>query len=130
MSFIQVGVATLPLRSLDCAKITHNYVMTLASFLFSAFGCWMLHLNHSNNEEQGCTGMAKILGLVLALAYIIYNAAATEPPGVGTTALIVLAEVLLEGYTICKLCLTRALSYLSTVHTRPVCSLFFYLPTH
>jgi len=96
-------------RSLDCAKITHNCVMTLASFVFSAGECYMLHaMAKDSSGGKGSTGMVKLLELALCLAYIVYETATTEPPGGGTTALIVvacLAEVLLlcfEGYTVCK----------------------------
>ena len=103
--------ATYACRSLDCAKITHNCVMTLASFLFSAFECYLLHIMAEDNTDEqgnGSTAAVKMLELALALAYILYDAATTEPPGVGTTVLVVvacLAEVLLvcfESYTIFK----------------------------
>ena len=101
-------------RSLDCAKITHNCVMTLAGFFFTAFECFFLHAmaqtRHKRSEAQSTlsTGMVKLLELVLCLAYVIYDVATTETPGVGTTVLVVvscLAEVLLlcyEGYTVLK----------------------------
>ena len=85
--------------------------MTLASFLFSAVECFLLHgmaREVSASEGKGSAGMVKLLELALALAYIVYDTATTEPPGGGTTALIVvacLAEVLLlcfEGYTVWK----------------------------
>ena len=92
--------------------------MTLAGFLFAAFECWglkqiakALHEKRSERSESQSTlstGMVKLLELVLCLAYIIYDVATTEPPGVGTTVLVVLsclAEVLLLcflGYTVFK----------------------------
>ena len=85
--------------------------MTLASFVFSAAECSMLHTMAkatSGGKGSRVTGMVKLLELALCLAYIVYETATTEPPGGGTTALIVvacLAEVLLlcfEGYTVCK----------------------------
>ena len=87
--------------------------MTLASFVFSAAECYLLHVmtrdtKDSSARKGSSTGMVKLLELALCLAYIVYEAATTEPPGGGTTALIVvacLAEVLLlcfEGYTVCK----------------------------
>jgi len=86
--------------------------MTLASFVFSALECAMLHTMAEDQKDTsggtGSTGMVKLLELALCLAYIVYETATTEPPGGGTTALIVvacLAEVLLlcfEGYTVCK----------------------------
>ena len=101
--------------SVDCAKITHNCVMTLAGFLFAAFECAMLaamarelHSIRSESQSALSTGMVKLLELVLCLAYIIYDVATTEPPGVGTTVLVAfacLAEVLLlcfEGYPVFK----------------------------
>ena len=103
--------ATYACRSLDCAKITHNCVMTLASFLFSAYECFMLHQMAEDNEDEpgnGSTAAVKMLELALAFAYIIYDTATTEPPGVGETVLVVVAcfaEVLLvcfEGYIIFK----------------------------
>ena len=76
-------------RSLDCAKITHNCVMTLAGFLFAAFECWGLkqmaedlHEKRSERSESQSTlstGMVKLVELVLCLAYIIYDVATTEP---------------------------------------------------
>jgi len=99
-------------RSLDCAKITHNCVMTLASFLFSAFECHALYVMTKETSSGGNgrtgTGMVKLLELALCLAYIVYESPTTEPPPGETTALIVvacLAEVLLicfEGYTVFK----------------------------
>ena len=101
-------------RSLDCAKITHNCVMTLASFFFAAYECVALQEmakeSHKRSGSQSTlsTGMVKLLELVLCLAYVIYDVAMTETPGVGTTVLVVvscLAEVLLlcyEGYTVLK----------------------------
>ena len=87
--------------------------MTLASFVFSAVECYLLHrmaedTKDSSARKGSSTGMVKLLELALCLAYIVYEAATTQPPGGGTTALIVvacLAEVLLlcfEGYTVCK----------------------------
>jgi hypothetical protein len=101
--------ATYACRSPDCAKITHNCVMTLASFLFSACECFMLHemtMDNVRTDQGSITAVVKMLEIVLAFAYVIYDAATTEPPGVGTTVLVVvacLAEVLLvcfEGYTV------------------------------
>jgi hypothetical protein len=100
-------------RTLDCAKITHNCVMTLSSFIFAAFECMLLAVMAKDQSEgegqgKGSTSMVKFLELALSLAYVLYDFATTEPPGVGTTVLIVvtcLAEVLLlcvEGYTIYK----------------------------
>jgi hypothetical protein len=103
--------ATYACRSLDCAKITHNCVMTLASFFFSAVECYLLHEMADDNKDKqgnGSTAVVKMLELALAFVYILYDAATTEPPGVGTTVLVVvacLAEVLLvcfESYTIFK----------------------------
>jgi len=81
--------------------------MTLSCFVFSAGECFLL-LVMAQEAHKGSTGMVKFLELALCLAYIVYEAATSEPPGGGTTALIVvacLAEVLLlcfEGYTVCK----------------------------
>jgi hypothetical protein len=100
--------ATYLCRSLDCAKITHNCVMTLSSFLFSALECALLHGLASQVQSKGSTSMVKLLELALSFAYIMYDYATSDPPGVGTTVLIVvtcLAEVLLicfDGYTTCK----------------------------
>ena len=104
-------------RSLDCAKITHNCVMTLSSCIFAAFECMILALAAAQSEDRSrrdlrssaqIVSMVKFLELALSLSYVLYDFATTEPPGVGTTVLIVvtcLAEVLLlcfDGYTICK----------------------------
>jgi hypothetical protein len=41
-------------RSLDCAKITHNCVMTLSSFIFAAFECMLLAvMARAQSEEEG-----------------------------------------------------------------------------
>jgi len=70
-----------------------------------------LHKNRSERSESQSklsTGIVKLLELLLCLAYIMYDVATTEPPGVGTTVLVgvsCLAEVLLlcfEGYTVLK----------------------------
>ena len=55
---------------------------------------------------RGSTAAVKMLELALALAYILYDAATTEPPGVGTTVLVVvacLAEVLLVCFESCTI---------------------------
>ena len=91
--------------------------MTLASLIFSAFECYALHKmskeTSSGAESQGegvkgSAGVVKLLELALHLAYLLYESATTEPPGVGMMALIgvaCLAEVLLlgfEAHTVCK----------------------------
>ena len=88
--------------------------MALAGFFFVYMECYLLQVvarvSHERSESQSTlsTGMVKLLELVLCLAYVIYDAAMTETPGVGTTVLVVvscLAEVLLlcfEGYTVLK----------------------------
>ena len=106
---------------LDCTKITYNCVMTLASFLFSAIECRLLREmtednEHEQQENKINTAVVKMLELVLelAFAYIIFDAATTEPPGVGTTELVVvacLAEVLLVSFKCCtSFCLSAAAS--------------------
>ena len=85
--------------------------MTLAGFFFALLECFYLQVMAKELHEKGSqstlsTGMVKLLELVLCLAYVIYDVATTETPGVGTTVLVVvscLAEALLlcfEGYTV------------------------------
>ena len=87
--------------------------MTLAGFFFAAFECYNLGKMAKNSHESESqstlsTGMVKLLELVLCLAYVIYDVATTETPGVGTTVLVVvscLAEVLLlciDSYSVLK----------------------------
>ena len=106
-------------HSLACANITHNCVMTLSSFIFSALECAFLHQMAGNlkaDQGRGRACGAKLVELVLCLTYVVYdsapllhawsNSATVEPLGVGTIVLVAFAcltEALLiafEGYTI------------------------------
>jgi hypothetical protein len=101
-------------RSLDCAKIVHNCCMTLCTFPFILFEGVGLHeltrydhgRSDTNSRRGGADGpKAKVLEILVQLAYVVYDAATQDPPGPGTTALIVvtcLAEVVL----ICQECRT------------------------
>ena len=59
-----------------------------------------------SDAKGGADGpIVKVLEILVSLAYVVYDVATTDPPGTGTTALIVvtcLAEVVL----ICQECLT------------------------
>ena len=87
--------------------------MTLASFFHTYWEVGMMKAmaNHRyENSEGGCgvSGAAKILHLVLVLAYLVYDASTIEAPGAGTTALIVLASlsevffIILECFVVIK----------------------------
>ena len=106
-------------RSLDCAKIVHNCVMTLCSFPFISGEGYALRNIHAHarvrrlgwaqtnrnihHEESDAKGGAdgpivKVLEILVSLAYVVYDAVTQDPPGTGTTALIVvtcLAEIFL-----------------------------------
>ena len=94
-------------RSLDCAKIVHNCCMTLCSFPFIFMEGGFLHqltkYHHENPQKsdakEGADGpIVKVLEILVSLAYVVYDAVTQDPPGTGTTALIVvtcLAEIVL-----------------------------------
>jgi hypothetical protein len=60
------------------------------------------------SEVKSSTIMVKILEIVIDLAYVLYDWATAQPPGIGTTLLVIsacVAEVLLiagESYTFYK----------------------------
>ena len=101
-------------RSLDCAKIVHNCCMTLCTFPFILTEGWALNgmakdLHGKSDVKGGADGpIVKVLEILVSLAYVVYDVATTDPPGTGTTALIVvtcLAEVVLifqECHTVYK----------------------------
>ena len=105
-------------RSLDCAKIVHNCCMTLCTFPFILYEGVLLHVmtkdlhdHHQRNVDAkgGADGpIVKVLEILVSLAYVVYDAVTQDPPGTGTTALIVvtcLAEIFLiyqEYFTIYK----------------------------
>ena len=91
-------------RSLDCAKIVHNCCMTLCSFPFIASEGGLLRdmtkNHHEKSDAKGGTDgpIVKVLEILVSLAYVVYDAVTQDPPGTGTTALIVvtcLAEIFL-----------------------------------
>ena len=95
----------------NCAKITHNCVMTLSCWLFTALECAFLHQMASNlSADRGSSRVltVKILELALCLAYIGYDLAPlahglsdADTFHAGTIVLIVfacLAEVLLIAF--------------------------------
>ena len=103
-------------RSLDCAKIVHNCCMTLCTFPFIFIEGVGLHEmtglerdSDTNSRRGGADGpIVKVLEILVSLAYVVYDAVTQDPPGTGTTALIVvtcLAEVVLifqECHTVYK----------------------------
>ena len=91
-------------RSLDCAKIVHNCCMTLCTFPFILTEGLALHqmakdLHEKSDVKGGADGpIVKVLEILVSLAYVVYDAVTQDPPGTGTTALIVvtcLAEIFL-----------------------------------
>ena len=98
---------TYSCRSLDCAKIVHNCCMTLCTFPFIFLEGVGLHEmtgfenrdSDTNSRRGGADGpIVKVLEILVSLAYVVYDAVTQDPPGTGTTALIVvtcLAEVVL-----------------------------------
>ena len=91
--------------------------MTLCTFPFILFEGVGLHeltrydhgRSDTNSRRGGADGpKAKVLEILVQLAYVVYDAATQDPPGPGTTALIVvtcLAEVVLifqECHTVYK----------------------------
>ena len=78
--------------------------MTLCTFPFILTEGWVLHgmakdLHEMSDVKGGAVGpIVKVLEILVSLAYVVYDVATTDPPGTGTTALIVvtcLAEVVL-----------------------------------
>jgi len=80
-----------------CRKITHVCVMTFASF---AFSWYELKLVSRMAKEQGTKVpiLVKIVQYSMGLAFIVYDVATLNPPGMGTKVLAAfacLAEILL-----------------------------------
>ena len=78
--------------------------MTLCTFPFILTEGLALHemakdLHGKSDVKGGADGpIVKVLEILVSLAYVVYDVATTDPPGTGTTALIVvtcLAEVVL-----------------------------------
>ena len=103
---------TYSCRSLDCAKITHNCCMTLCTlgFAFAETSCLLKF-----QDEQGYSRavMGKTLELTASLAYVVYDSVTQDPPGEGTTVLIVIACLGEAGLILFE-------AYYSVVHNRPV----------
>ena len=88
--------------------------MTLCTFPFILTEGWALHemakdLHGESGVKAGADGpIVKVLEILVSLAYVVYDVATKDPPGTGTTALIVvtcLAEVVLifqECHTVYK----------------------------
>ncbi len=84
----------------SCRKVTHTCAMTLCAFPFNVFELGMLR---TMVKEQGSKVpvLLKIVEYSANLAFVFYDAATHDPPGVGTTILVVfasLAEVLLIAF--------------------------------
>jgi ankyrin repeat protein len=84
-------------HSWSCRKVTHVCTMTLCSFLFQLVEVYILR---TMTRDQGTKVpvLVKLVEYSASLAFVIYDAATQDPPGVGTTVLIVfasLAEILL-----------------------------------
>ena len=88
----------------SCRKVTHGCTMTLCSFPFQLVEIWLMN---AMRKDQGSNlpVLVKIVDYSSALGFVVYDFATERPPGIGTTALVViacLAEVLLiaiEAYT-------------------------------
>ena len=81
----------------SCRKIAHVCTMTLCSFLFQLVEVYILR---TMSRDQGIRvpTLVKLVEYSASLSFVLYDAATQDPPGVGTTVLIVcasLAEVLL-----------------------------------
>jgi len=84
-------------HSWSCRKVTHVCTMTLCSFLFQMVEVYILR---TMTRDQGTKVpvLVKLVEYSASLAFVLYDAATQDPPGVGTTVLIVfasLAEILL-----------------------------------
>jgi hypothetical protein len=82
----------------SCRKIAHVCTMTLCSFLFQLVEVYILR-TMSRDHGTRVPALVKLVEYAASLAFVLYDAATQDPPGVGTTVLIVcasLAEVLLR----------------------------------
>ena len=82
-------------RTLACAKLTHNCIMTMANFPFSFFELAIANQKADQSGVGRCTftTAAKGAGLILEFAYVVYdlNKQTSEALGAGTYFLIVIA---------------------------------------
>jgi hypothetical protein len=83
--------------SWSCRKVTHVCTMTLCAFLFQLYELLLLRIM---SRDQGIRApvLVKLVEYSASLAFVLYDAVTQDPPGVGTTVLIVcasLAEILL-----------------------------------
>ena len=102
----------------SCRKVTHTCTMTLCSCVF---GLLEARLLHKMTKEEGAHAasvgarsgtkipiLLKIVEYSAGLGFVLYDALSQDPPGAGTTVLVVfaaLAEILLismEVYTYWK----------------------------
>ena len=86
-------------HSWSCRKVTHVCTMTLCSFLFQLVEVFILR---TMTRDQGTRIpiLVKVVEYAASLAFVLYDALTQDPPGVGTTVLVVLAslaEILLLG---------------------------------
>ncbi len=86
--------------SWSCRKVTHSCTMTLCAFPFQVFEVWILKMMV---KQQGSRVpvLLKIVEYLANLAFLLHDAATSDPPGVGTIVLVViasLAEVLLIAF--------------------------------
>ncbi len=91
----------------SCRKVTHTCTMTLCSCVFGLIEAGLLHWM---TAEKGTKTpiLLKIVEYSASLGFVLYDALSHDPPGAGTTVLVVfasLAEILLisiEVYTFWK----------------------------
>ena len=91
-------------HSWSCRKVTHVCTMTLCSFPFQLYEVSILigqMMSEREDSKVPVSGLAKLLKIgqySADLAFVLIDAATQDPPGMGTTLLVVfasLAEVLL-----------------------------------
>ena len=91
----------------SCRKVTHTCTMTLCSCVFGLLEARLLH-KMTKEEGTKIPILLKIVEYSAGLGFVLYDALSQDPPGAGTTVLVVfaaLAEILLismEVYTYWK----------------------------
>ena len=78
--------------SWSCRKVTHVCTMTLCAFLFQLVEVYILR---TMTRDQGTRVpiLFKVVKYAASLAFVLYDASTQDPPGVGTTVLVVLASL-------------------------------------
>jgi hypothetical protein len=87
----KLDVARYNCDTFSCAKVTHNCVMTIAGSVMSALEHHFFVEYAFRRTRETYSMSAKSVEYVLAFSYVIYDAVSKDPPGSGTTFLVVLA---------------------------------------